>query len=45
MKRKPTILTDITLSIPVDQINMKPELYNPEPNHRNLLIALLNPIL
>ena len=29
VKRKPVIFTDINLNIPIDEINMKPELYNP----------------
>ena len=32
VKRKPTLMTDINLSIPVDEINMRPELYNPPPD-------------
>lgn len=30
--KKPTLYNDITLGIPVDEVNMMPELYNPEGN-------------
>ena len=35
VKRKPVLFTDINLSIPVDEINMKPELWNPPPDASN----------
>lgn len=32
VKRKANLLSDINLSIPVDEVNMRPELYNPGPD-------------
>jgi len=32
VKKKPAIMTDINLSVPAEEVNMRPELYNPPPN-------------
>lgn len=45
VKKKPVIMTDINLSVPAEEVNMRPELYNPPPNAKYVLSSEIKELI